>query len=72
MTQITIEDRVAALEKTVAQILNQPRVIDPVPIDAVDENAWESTIGIFQDDPLFDRIVEEGRRTRKSNGADNE
>ncbi len=56
MSQQTLEDRVAALEKTVARLVSQR---EPPPKD------WRSTIGMFADDPVMKEIQEEGRRSVK-------
>ena len=72
MSQQTLEDRVTALERTVARILARPGEVDKAPIATVPEDAWEQTIGIFAGDPLFDRIIEEGQRIRQADRANDE
>ena len=51
-----IEQRLATLEEQVAGILrtHAPR------------KAWESTVGMFQDDPLFREAMRLGREYRES------
>ena len=53
----TIEERVIVLEKTVAQLLSG--------LAAARGDFW-STFGMFEDDPTFAEIVEEGRKIREA------
>ena len=55
----TLEERVAALEATVAQLLSQAD-------SGVAKKDWRSTLGMFADDPIMKEIDEEGRRIRKA------
>jgi hypothetical protein len=55
---VTLEERVAALEETVAQLLS--------PFDSVlAKKDWRSTLGWFADDQIMQEIDEEGRRIRE-------
>jgi hypothetical protein len=55
----TLEERVAALEETVAQLLSQADA-------GVAKKDWRSTLGMFADDPIMKEIDEEGRRIREA------
>ena len=55
----TLEERVAALEATVAQLLSQADAV-------VAKKDWRSTLGMFADDPIMKAIDEEGRRIREA------
>ena len=55
----TLEERVAALEATVAQLLSQSDSV-------VAKKDWRSTLGMFADDPIMQEIDEEGRRIREA------
>ena len=55
----TLEERVAALEATVAQLLSQADAVEA-------KKDWRSTLGMFADDPLMKEIDEEGRRIREA------
>ena len=55
----TLEERVAALEETVAQLLLQSDSV-------VAKKDWRSTLGMFADDPIMKEIDEEGRRIREA------
>jgi hypothetical protein len=59
MTLPTLEERVTALEKTVAQLLSQSPA-------AAGKKDWRSTLGMFADDPVMREIDEEGRRIREA------
>jgi hypothetical protein len=59
MPETTLEDRVGALEKQVAELMQ--RVLASPP-----EKDWRSTIGMFADDPIMKEIQEEGRRIREA------
>jgi hypothetical protein len=59
MTQPTIEQRVIALEKTVAGLVAQSNSAKP-------KKDWRSTIGMFDDDPVMKEIQKEGRRIREA------
>ena len=55
----TLEERVAALEETVAQLLSQSN-------SGVTRKDWRSTLGMFADDPIMKEIDAEGRRIREA------
>jgi hypothetical protein len=55
----TLEERVAALEETVALLLSQSDSV-------VAKKDWRSTLGMFADDPIMQEIDEEGRRIREA------
>jgi hypothetical protein len=55
----TLEERVAALEETVAQLLSQSG-------SGVAKKNWRSTLGMFADDPIMKEIDAEGRRIREA------
>ena len=59
----TLEERVAALEETVAQLLSQSDSV-------VARKDWRSTFGMFADDPIMKEIDEEGRRIREDEASD--
>jgi len=59
----TLEERVAALEETVAQLLSQSD-------SAVAKKDWRSTLGMFAGDPIMKEIDEEGRRIREDEASD--
>lgn len=55
----TLEERVATLEQTVAQLLSQSSSAD------VKKN-WLSILEMFADDPVMQEIDEEGHRIREA------
>ena len=55
----TLEERVAALEETVARLLSQSDSV-------VAKKDWRSTLGMFADDPIMKEIDEEGRHIREA------
>jgi hypothetical protein len=55
----TLEERVTALEQTVAQLVSQSHSAKAKP-------DWRSTLGMFADDPVMQEIDEEGRRIREA------
>ncbi len=59
MTQSTLEERVSAIEKTLAQLLAHMKSSDK-------EKDWRSTIGMFAADPVMKQIQEEGEKIRKA------
>ena len=58
MSRATLEERIAALEKTVAELLAQSK-------STPDGKDWRSTIGKFANDAVMKDIDEEGRRIRE-------
>ncbi|MCX7429027.1 MAG: hypothetical protein NTW96_25800 [Planctomycetia bacterium] len=59
MTRRKLEERIASLEDTVAQLV---AVVRP----AKQNGDWRSTVGMFEDDPVIREIQEEGRRLREA------
>lgn len=59
MATTTLEERVSALEKQIAQLAE--KILSP-PV----EKDWRSTIGMFRDDPLMKKIDEEGQSIREA------
>jgi hypothetical protein len=59
MSETSLEERVTALEKQVADLME--RVLSP-PI----KKDWRSTIGMFADDAVMKEIQEEGRKIREA------
>ncbi|MBW3598641.1 MAG: hypothetical protein KY475_15385 [Planctomycetes bacterium] len=55
----TLEQRVEALEKQVAELME--RIMKPPPT-----KDWRSTIGMFTNDPVMKVIDEEGRKIREA------
>jgi hypothetical protein len=55
----TLEERVAALEETVALLLSRSDSV-------VAKKDWRSTLGMFADDPIMKEIDAEGRRIREA------
>lgn len=59
MAETNLEERVAALEKQVANLME--RILAPPP-----QSDWRSTLGMFKDDPVMREIQEEGRKIREA------
>jgi hypothetical protein len=60
MAQPTLDERVSALERTVAElILTRSR-------SAGSQEDWRSTVGMFGNDPVIKEIQEEGRKIREA------
>jgi hypothetical protein len=59
MAQPSLEERVALLEKTVAELLGRFGG-SPVRKD------WRSTVGMFAGDAVMKEIIQEGRRIREA------
>lgn len=62
MTVAELEQRVAALERELAELKAS---LMPKP-----ERAWERTFGVFANDPGFDAIVRAGRQWREEENKD--
>jgi hypothetical protein len=62
MTTQTLEERVAALERTVTQLVARTSADNG-------RKDWRSTIGMFTNDPIMKQIDEEGRRIREADRA---
>lgn len=59
MTQASLEERVAILEKSVSDLIASlagPNV----------RKDWRSTVGMFAGDPVMKEIIAEGRRIREA------
>lgn len=60
MSQLTLDQRVAALELEVARLAqsqaNQQHS---------QEKDWRTTLGMFAGDPIMKEIIEEGRKVRE-------
>jgi hypothetical protein len=61
MPETKIEERLAALEREVAELKRQLPSTEPVV-----QPWWEITAGTFADDPAFEEAMELGRQYRKS------
>lgn len=61
MLETKIEERLAALEREVAELKRQLP-----PTERVVQPWWEITAGTFADDPAFEEAMELGRQYRKS------
>jgi hypothetical protein len=59
MTKPTLDERVSALERTVAELLKSRTQMN-------DQMDWRSTSGMFADDPVMKEIQEEGRKIREA------
>ena len=60
MSQPSLEERVAALEKEVARLSGQMR-----PDEEPGRDDWKSTVGMFANDPIMKEILEEARKIRE-------
>ena len=61
MPETKIEERLAALEREVAELKRQLPPMEPV-----FQHWWEIAAGTFADDPAFEEAMELGRQYRKS------
>lgn len=59
MAHSTMEDRVSALEKVVAELVARSSSDKP-------KKDWRSTVGMFANDPVMKEIDEEGRKIREA------
>ena len=59
MNKKTLEERVALIEKTVAQLVDRLS-------GSESRRDWRSTVGMFADDPVFKEIIQEGRGIREA------
>ncbi len=57
MTQLTLEERVSALEDTVAALVSGV---------GRQKKDWKGTIGMFEGDAVIAEIQEEGRKIREA------
>lgn len=62
MSEQTLEDRVAALAHSVAQLSRRLLPGEKLP----PEKDWRSNIGMFAGDPIMKEIDEEGRKIREA------
>ncbi len=60
MPETKIEERLAALEREVADLKRKLPPTEPVV-----KPCWEITAGTFADDPVFEEAMELGRQYRK-------
>jgi hypothetical protein len=60
MSQQTLEERVAALEKEVARLSDLLR-----PATEPGRDDWKSVVGMFANDPIMKEIDEETRKIRE-------
>lgn len=60
MSQQTLEERVAALEKEVERLSRQFR-----PVGEPGRDDWKSTIGMFANDPIMKEILDETLKIRE-------
>ncbi len=58
MSNLTLEERVAELERLMATVIQQPG-------SQTREKNWRRTVGMFKDDPILKELIEEGRRIRE-------
>src|SRR5437588_860369 len=65
MSQLTLEQRVTELERLVARLWAKSENNGPVA-----EKDWRSTIGMFANDPIWEQIVEEGRKYARRTGSE--
>jgi len=63
MVQPTLEERVEALEKTVAEWTGRSK-------PGLENKDWQSTVGMFTNDPVMKEIHEEGRKIRDAERRD--
>ena len=59
MSPYTLEERVKTLEETVAGLVALASA-------SKQERDWQSTVGMFEDDPVVAEIQEEGRKLREA------
>ena len=58
MAEATLEERVATLERLVARLIHTSE-------RTARKKDWRRTIGMFDDDPIMQEIIAEGRRLRE-------
>jgi hypothetical protein len=63
MASTTLEERVAALEQAVAQLVVARSSSEG------GEPGWQSTVGMFADDPVMREIQDEGQKIREADRA---
>ena len=62
MSQQSLEDRVAQLESQMAALLKETSIQRPA---EPGRDEWKSTIGMFDNDPVMDEIIEEALKVRE-------
>ena len=62
MGTANLEERVAALEKRYAQLLQMVQ-------DSRARNAWRKVVGMFADDPYIEQLHQETQRIREEDRA---
>jgi hypothetical protein len=65
MARTSLAQRVTRLEAELAQIKSQQQSTQKQELPP-EQPWWESIIGVFADNPLFEAAVEEGRNYRQS------
>jgi hypothetical protein len=63
MTLEQLAEKVAVLEKEVAELKREARPLSPLP-------SVEDTFGMFANDPGFDEMVRLGREYRETEGSE--
>jgi hypothetical protein len=61
MSQLTVEQRLEALEGLVAELQQKLAALQAPP-----EQWWKRVSGSFKDDPVFDEILEHNRAARET------
>ena len=59
MSEATLEERVATLEKLVAELMHKADT-------SVRKKDWRRTVGMFDGDSIMQEIIDEGRRVREA------
>ncbi len=60
MTGLTIEDRLAAVDREIAELKRRLRT------EHLQEDGVDAMSGVFADDPQFDEVVRLGREMREA------
>jgi hypothetical protein len=60
MTGLTIEDRLAVVEREIAELKRR------LPAEQLQEDWVDAMSGVFADDPEFDEVVRLGREMREA------
>lgn len=61
MSDLTLEERMTKLEHRVDQVIQKVDMKVDMPPHKKD---WRRTVGMFDDDPIMEAIIEEGKRIR--------
>lgn len=64
MTQLSIDERVAALEVQVANLVKSSTAYTPA-ATTQQVSDWRATFGMFAGDPIMQEVIEEGHRIRQ-------